>query len=159
MPRGNTINGQVSIVAERPASALWDRATLSAELAGNSLLDTTVNPGGRHPATTRSAAAVQAELTLDYFHVLPALDISPFVAASYGLGGRSSVDAEMVGATGDATVASSRTAPISRVTAADVALQTSVGGGWVGSIFGALAEQLMLLRYRFERRRPDASPT
>ena len=104
VPRGDTVNGQVSIVAERPATALWDRVTLSAELAGNTLLDTTVDPGGRDPATTRSAAAVQAELTFDYFHVLPALDISPFVAASYGLGGRSSVDAEMVGATGDVTI-------------------------------------------------------
>jgi hypothetical protein len=103
VPRGDTVNGQVSIVAERPASAFWDRVTLSAELAGNSLLDATVDPGGRDPTTTRSAAAVQAALAFDYFHVLPALDISPFVAASYGLGGRSSVDPEMVGATGNVT--------------------------------------------------------
>ena len=39
VPRGDTVNGQVSIVAERPASALWDRVTLSAELAGNTLLE------------------------------------------------------------------------------------------------------------------------
>jgi hypothetical protein len=103
VPRGDTAHGQVSIVAERPASALWDRVTLSAELAGNTLLDTTVDPGGRNPATTRSAAAVQAQLTFDYFHVLPALDVEPFIGASYGIAGRSSVDAEMVGATGDVT--------------------------------------------------------
>lgn len=103
VPRGDTVNGQVSIVAERPASAFWDRVTLSAELAGNSLLEATVDPGGRDPTTTRSAAAVQAALAFDYFHVLPALDVSPFVAASYGLGGRSSVDPEMVGATGNVT--------------------------------------------------------
>jgi hypothetical protein len=103
-PRGDTAHGQVSIVAERPASALWDQMTLSAELAANSLLDATVDPGGRDPATTRSAAAVQAEVTFDYFHALPALDVSPFVGASYGIGGRSSVDEEMVGATGDVTI-------------------------------------------------------
>jgi hypothetical protein len=42
-------------------------------------------------------------ITFDYFHVLPALDVSPFIAASYGIAGRSSVDAEMVGGTGDVT--------------------------------------------------------
>jgi hypothetical protein len=104
VPRGDTVHGQVSIVAERPANALWDRATLQAELAANTLLATTVDSLGRNPATTRSAAAVQGELTLDYFHVLPALDLSPFVAVAYGIGGRSSVDAEMVGGTGDVTI-------------------------------------------------------
>jgi hypothetical protein len=104
VPRGDTAYGQVSIVAERPANALWDQVTLSAELAGNTLLDTTVDRGGRDSATTRSAAAVQAELTFDYFHVLPALDVSPFIAATYGLGGRSSVDEEMVGGAGDVTI-------------------------------------------------------
>jgi hypothetical protein len=103
VPRGDTVHGQVSIVAERPASTLWDQVTLSAELAGNSLLDTTSDPGGRDPTTTRSAAAVQAALSFDYFHVLPALDVEPFISASYGIAGRSSVDPEMVGATGEVT--------------------------------------------------------
>jgi Protein of unknown function (DUF1302) len=102
-PRGDTAHGQVSIVAERPASALWDQVTLQAELAGNTLLATTVDGRGRDPGTTRSAAAVEAQITFDYFHVLPALDLSPFVAAEYGIGGRSSVDGEMVGGTGNVT--------------------------------------------------------
>jgi Protein of unknown function (DUF1302) len=102
-PRGDTAHGQVSIVAERPASALWDQVTLQAELAANTLLDTTVDRRGRDPATTRSAAAVQAQVTFDYFHVLPALDLAPFIAGSYGIGGRSSVDGEMVGGTGNVT--------------------------------------------------------
>jgi hypothetical protein len=104
LPRGDTAHGQVSIIAERPASALWDQVTLQAEVAANTLLDTTVDQGGRDLATTRSAAAVQAIMTFDYFHVLPALDLSPFIAAAYGIGGRSSVDAEMVGGTGNVTV-------------------------------------------------------
>jgi hypothetical protein len=104
VPRGDTAHGQVSIVAERPASALWDRVTLQAEVAANTLLDTTVDPGGRNPATTRSAAAIQGKVTFDYFHVLPALDLSPFVAFDYGIGGVSSVDSEMVGATGNVTI-------------------------------------------------------
>ena len=104
LPRGNTAHAQVSIVAERPTNALWDQATLAAELAANALLGTTANSGARDPATTRAAAAVQGRLTLDYFHVLPALDLSPFVAAAYGLAGRSSVDAEMVAGTGNITV-------------------------------------------------------
>jgi hypothetical protein len=36
--------------------------------------------------------------------VLPALDLSPFVAAAYGMIGRSSVDSEMVEGTGDVTI-------------------------------------------------------
>jgi hypothetical protein len=47
---------------------------------------------------------MQGQLALDYFHVLPALDLSPFVAGAYGIGGRSSVDAEMVGGTGNVTI-------------------------------------------------------
>jgi hypothetical protein len=103
-PRGNTAHGQVSIIAERPASALWDQVTLQAELAANTLLDTTVDRGGRNSSTTRSAAAVQGQITFDYFHVLPALDLAPFIAADYGIGGTSSVDDEMVGGTGNVTV-------------------------------------------------------
>jgi hypothetical protein len=38
------------------------------------------------------------------YHVLPALDLSPFIAATYGIAGRSSVDPEMVGGTGDVTI-------------------------------------------------------
>jgi Protein of unknown function (DUF1302) len=104
VPRGDTAHGQVSIVAERPANALWDRATLEAELAANTLLGTTVDSQGRDPTTTRSAAAIEGQLAFDYFHVLPALDLSPFVAATYGIGGRSSVDPEMVGGTGEVTI-------------------------------------------------------
>ncbi len=103
-PRGGTAHGQVPIIAERPASALWDQVTLQAELAANTLLDTTVDRGGGNPATTRSAAAVQAQITFDYFHVLPALDLAPFIAADYGIGGRSRVDGEMVGGAGNVTV-------------------------------------------------------
>jgi hypothetical protein len=103
-PRGDTLHGQVSIIAERPANALWDQLTLQAELAANTLLDTTTDSKGRDPATTRSAAAIQGQLTFDYFHVLPGLDVSPFLAAEYGFAGRSSVDAEMVGGTGDVTI-------------------------------------------------------
>ena len=104
VPRGDTAHGQVSIVAERPANALWDQATLQAELAANTLLETTANSGARDPATTRAAAAIQGTLTLDYFHILPAVDLSPFVAAAYGIAGRSSVDAEMVAGTGNITI-------------------------------------------------------
>jgi hypothetical protein len=104
LPRGDTVHGQVSIVAERPANAIWDRATLAAEVAANALLGTTADSGGRDPATTRAAAAVQGKLTFDYFHVLPALDLSPFVAAAYGIVGRSSVDPEMVAGTGNITI-------------------------------------------------------
>lgn len=104
VPRGDTVNGQVSIVAERPANMLWDRATVQVELAANTLLDTTADSQGRDPATTRAAAAIQGRLAFDYFHVLPALDLSPFVSATYGIGGRSSVDSEMVGGTGSVTI-------------------------------------------------------
>jgi hypothetical protein len=104
VPRGDTAHGQISIIAERPASALWDKVTLQAEVAANTLLDTTVDPSGRDPATTRSAVAIQGKVTFDYFHVLPALDLSPFIAADYGIGGQSSVDNEMVGGTGNVTI-------------------------------------------------------
>jgi hypothetical protein len=104
IPRGDTGHGQISIVGERPANALWDRISLQAELAANTLLATTSGESGRDPTTTRTAAAIQGQLTLDYYHLLPALDLSPFVAASYGITGQSSVDPEMVGGTGDVTI-------------------------------------------------------
>jgi len=104
LPRGDTAHGQVSIVAERPTNAFWDQATLAAELAANALLGTTADSRARDPATTRAAAAVEGMLTLDYFHILPALDLSPFVAAAYGIAGRSSVDEEMVAGTGNITI-------------------------------------------------------
>ena len=47
---------------------------------------------------------MQGQITFGYFHVLPALDLAPFIAADYGIGGRSSVDGEMVGGTGNVTV-------------------------------------------------------
>jgi hypothetical protein len=103
-PLGDTAHAQVSVVAERPASELWDQVTLQAELAANTLLDTINDRDGRDPSTTQSAAAIQAQVTFDYFHVLPALDLSPFINAAYGIGGRSSVDPEMVGGTGNVTV-------------------------------------------------------
>jgi hypothetical protein len=103
LPRGDTAHGQVSLVGRRPSNALWDQATLSAEVAVNTVLRTS-NGSGRDPATTGTAAAVQGQLTLDYFHVLPALDLSPFVAVTFGLAGRSSVDPDMVEGTGDVTI-------------------------------------------------------
>ena len=104
IPRGDTGHGQISLIGERPANALWDRIALQAELAANTVLTTTSGGSGRDPATTRTAAAIQGQLALDYYHVLPALDLSPFVAASYGIAGQSSVDPEMVGGTGNVTI-------------------------------------------------------
>ena len=103
-PRGDTLHGQVSVVAERPAGRLWDQATLAAELAGNTVLDAGSGGAPRDPRSTRSAVAIEGQLTLDYFHVLPALNLSPFAAAAYGLAGTSSVDGEMVQGAGDVTL-------------------------------------------------------
>jgi Protein of unknown function (DUF1302) len=104
IPRGDTGHGQISIVGERPGNALWDRVALRAELAANTLFAVTSGESGRDPTTTRPAAAIQRQLTLDYHHVLQALDLSPFIAASYGIAGRSGVDPEMVKGTGDVTI-------------------------------------------------------
>ena len=104
VPRGDTAHAQLSIVTERPATALWDRVSVMAELAGNVLLATTTAAAARDPAASRGALAFQGQVTFDYFHVLPFLDLSPFVAVSYGLAGRSSVDDEMVAGAGNVTL-------------------------------------------------------
>lgn len=101
-PRGDTAQGQISIVAERPANWLWDRATVAAELAANTVVATAA--GRALHGVTGGAAAVEGQITLDYFHVRPGLDLSPFIALSYGLIGRSSVDPEMVANAGNVTV-------------------------------------------------------
>jgi hypothetical protein len=61
-------------------------------------------PRRRQPGNHTVRRGVQAQITFDYFHVLPALDLAPFIAADYGIGGRSSVDGEMVGGAGNVTV-------------------------------------------------------
>jgi len=52
------VHGQASIVAQRPANALWDQVTLTAEVAANALLATTSGKGSRDPRPTDAAAAV-----------------------------------------------------------------------------------------------------
>jgi hypothetical protein len=61
-------------------------------------------PRRTQPGNHTVRRGVQGQITFDHFHVLPALDLAPFIAADYGIGGRSSVDGEMVGGTGNVTV-------------------------------------------------------
>ena len=92
---GTTVNGQVSADTQLPPSAFADGALVQAELAGNGLLRPTV-PAAR----TAFALAARADLTLQYFHVRPGLDVIVPFGFGMGLVGRSAVDASQNAGTG-----------------------------------------------------------
>jgi hypothetical protein len=84
---GTTVNGQVSVNAQLPPNKFAGGMILRGELAGNDLLRPSV-PAGR----TALALAARAVMTLQYFHVLPGLDVTVPLGFGLGLAGRSAVD-------------------------------------------------------------------
>ncbi len=93
--RGTSLNAQASLQDQLPPGFLADGAILQAELAGNALFDGAV-PAGR----SRLAVASRAVLTLQYFHVVPGVDLAAPLGFGVGLAGRSAVNAAQTAGAG-----------------------------------------------------------
>lgn len=119
LPRGNTAHGQISLTMPiAPTGLLPGGATWTSEIAGNHLAAITANPGGLAQDRTRDAVALRTTLTLQFYQVMPRLDLSVPVSLGYGLAGRSSVLPEMNQGSGDISLG---------VTA-------TLGNSWSGSL-------------------------
>ena len=89
---GDTLHAEVSSVSSFGASALWQRADLSAELAANDRLSVTENVAALEPGRDRFAAALRVTFEPQYFEVLPNLDLSLPIGLGYNVVGKSSTD-------------------------------------------------------------------
>ncbi|MEI9932553.1 MAG: DUF1302 family protein [Rhizomicrobium sp.] len=102
---GNTLHAQVSSVSSFGAAALWDGATLTAELAASDILDITRNGTVIDPSRSRAALASEVSFAPEYFEVLPNLDISVPIGVELGLAGNSSTSGDVISGTGDVEIA------------------------------------------------------
>lgn len=91
-PVGKTFHANLSMINVFNESALWDGASLLAEMAFNRRLSISENPDQLDPSATRDATAIQFLFTPEYFQVAPGLDLKTPIGASYGVDGRSSVN-------------------------------------------------------------------
>jgi hypothetical protein len=88
---GDTLHGQLSVVATLAPGRLWQGAALEAEVAANELLAVTRDPASLAPGLDRFATTVRVAFTPQYFEVLPHLELT--LPAGFGLNviGNSSV--------------------------------------------------------------------
>lgn len=91
-PVGRTFHANLSLINVLNESALWDGASLLAEMAFNRRLSISENADQLDPIATRDATALQFLFTPEYFQVAPGLDLKTPIGASYGVDGRSSVN-------------------------------------------------------------------
>lgn len=90
-PVGKSAHLLVSAVYVAPRTAMWDSATLMAEIAWNRRLSVTRNPELVDPNSTRDASAIRLSFEPILYQVTSGLDLSLPVGIGYGLSGRSSV--------------------------------------------------------------------
>ncbi len=86
---GNTFHWNFSTVYVAPESRLWDSAAVTAELAGNSVLQVTQNPRAVDPNSSRTAVGMRAVLTPTYFQVRPSLDLNFPIGVGFNPAGNS----------------------------------------------------------------------
>lgn len=91
-PVGRTFHANLSVINVLNESALWDGASLLAEMAFNRRLSISENADQLDPLATRDATALQFLFTPEYFQVVPGVDLKTPIGASYGVDGRSSVN-------------------------------------------------------------------
>jgi hypothetical protein len=96
--RGNTLHMNLSAISLYPATALWQGASLVAELAFNRLLSVTHNPvnvafpgGVLNTTHTRDHWATRFVFQPEYFQVMPGVDLQVPIGVGYGISGRSAV--------------------------------------------------------------------
>lgn len=101
-PRGNTAQGQISLTLPiEPNGWLPGGASWVSELAANRLLGVTANPGHLAAGRSRDAAAFRTVLTMQFYQVLPRLDLSVPLGLGWNIAGNSSVAPEMDRGSGD----------------------------------------------------------
>jgi len=103
LPRADSANAQVSLVSEKGPGRFWDSADLSAEIAGNVVVDASRDAASISAAGS-STMAFEVQFEPHYFHVLPAFDLSPSATFAYGVFGQSDIDTEMQQGSGSVTL-------------------------------------------------------
>ncbi len=94
--RGNSLHVNLSAISVHPANSLWDAASVVSELAFNRLLSVTHKPSqtffeSQNTTHTRDAFAMRTVLQMEYFQVLPTVDLQIPIGIGYGISGRSAV--------------------------------------------------------------------
>lgn len=94
--RGNSLHVNLSAISVHPANRLWDAASIASELAFNRLLSVTHKPSqtffeSQNTTHTRDALAMRTVLQMQYFQVLPTVDLEIPIGIGYGISGRSAV--------------------------------------------------------------------
>ncbi len=109
-PRGNTLQGQISATLPiEPNRWLPGGASWTTELATNHLLAVTANPEHMAAGRSRDAAALRTVLTMQFYQVMPRLDLSVPIGIGWNIAGNSSVAPEMNQGSGDFSVGVSGT--------------------------------------------------
>lgn len=104
-PRGDTLHAQFSWnYVTPPLPWIPDGAKWTGELAANTLLQATENPGGRNLDRTKSAAALRVVFEPQFLGVLPRLNVSLPIGFGVNLFGLSPVDPQMNRGTGDISI-------------------------------------------------------
>lgn len=85
---GNTVHAQVSVVTVVPPTALWESATVAAEVGGLRRTSITQNAANADPTRDASAWGLSVNFTPSYFQVLPNLDLNVPISWSYNPRGR-----------------------------------------------------------------------
>lgn len=88
---GRTAHANLSAIHAWGSTALFDNATITAELGWNRLLSVTKNPLALDPNTTRDAWGLRFIFEPNYYQVLPGLDVSVPIGLGYNPEGRSAV--------------------------------------------------------------------
>jgi hypothetical protein len=88
--RGDTGHAQMSVIWQLPGNWISQESSLSGEMAWNRTLSVTRNPGALNPNADRDALSMRMVFTPTYRQVLPGLDLSFPVGASFSPKGKSS---------------------------------------------------------------------
>lgn len=94
---GDTFHANASVIQLFPASALWEGATLTAELGFNRRLSVTKNESALDARATRDAWGTRIVFEPQYFQVLPGVDLTVPIGLGMGLSGRSSLGPNVFG--------------------------------------------------------------
>jgi hypothetical protein len=88
---GNTMHAQVSAISVLRRTALWDSATVLAEVGWQRSTSITKNPNAFSPNRERSAWGFRMLFAPTYFQVLTNLDLSLPIALAYNPKGKSPI--------------------------------------------------------------------
>lgn len=88
-PLGEVALFELSGIYVGKAGAFFDNYSFAGSIAGHHLTKVTDNPAGFDTSTNRNTYGVRGVLTLDYYQVLPRLDLNVPIGVGYTIKGRS----------------------------------------------------------------------